>query len=175
MSSVNLPDWPDWIAVDCQYSALTLKLPKGWQRDGTRSQANGSTDIFFGPTAQLADNASGSASEPQLLVKTIPTPEGVTNFQTIAVALKQQQLEAGGGEAVQSLAEETITIDNHPARLDVFTYQDAALQTTVMQCQACIQQAESVCVLMGMARGPEQMDYLQLFQHAVAAVQVKDD
>ena len=165
---------PNWMDVACEYSPLTLKLPRGWQRDGARSQVNGSTDIFFGPTAPPVNPDLESASEPQLLVKTIPTPEGMTNFQSVATALKAQQLQAGGGAAVQSLAEETTLVDDHPAKLDIFTYQDAALQTTVMQCQACIQQAESVCILMGMARGGEQQDYLHVFQQVVASVKFRD-
>ena len=150
---------------------MILTLPQGWRRDPFRSQASGSTDIFLGPISASV----GEMAEPQLLVKSVPTPEETTNFQAIAVALKQQQLTAGGGEVLAALTEATLVIDGHPARLDAFTYRDQALQSVVMQCQGCIQRLGAVCIVMGIARTANQADYLPFFKQVLNGLQFTDN
>jgi hypothetical protein len=154
----------DSVDYSSPITGISLTLPKNWQQSKVE-ETDEPTDIYFLPSDYDYD--------PQIIIKVFEIPEAENhpdNYQEFAVALLEMQCKNDTLNLLEVLEQKLVTIDNSPARIDVFNYVDSELEVPITQYQVCIQQDAAVCGFLAMVETAYLSEYLPILEAAVQSM-----
>lgn len=155
----------NYVHYSSKLTGISITLPINWQNAEVEEETDAPTDIYVLP--------SDNDYDPQILIKIIEIPEDERhpeNYQELAEAMMDSQCNNDTLNILELIEQRLVTIDNCPARIDIFNYVDIELEVPITQYQVCIQQDTAVCGLLAMVQTEYLEQYLPIFEAATQSI-----
>ena len=144
---------------------LSVKIPTDWQKIQSKEQTEYPMEEYVYPIELDYD--------PHCFISRIEIPpeeQSDRNFQELSNELMLLALGNVEEEDKQIIARQIKTINNCPARMDIFVFFDPAFVVQVTQYQVCYQFKESVCGFIGIVQSSKELEYLPIFQKIAESI-----
>lgn len=144
---------------------LDIKIPEKWKKIESKQQLDEGMEGYVYP--------SNLDYDPHFFIKRIAIPpkeQNSENFEELSDELMRLALGNLEEDSFQLISRQITTINNCPARIDLFVFYDPDFGTPVTQYQVCYQLNESVCGFIGIVQSTEELKYVPIFQKIAESI-----